>query len=376
MNNHEDFKFIKRCFELAKKGEGYVSPNPLAGAVIVRDGRVISEGYHKKYGAAHAEADAIYSAKENLSGATFYCNLEPCCHTNKQMPPCVPLLIKSEIKRVVVSNIDPNPFVSGKGMQQLKESGIEVKSGILFEEGEELNRFYFKSIRTNLPYVTVKIAQSKDGMINSIVKEGIHPPKFSGKRTRITSDKAEIFVHRQRACFDAVLIGANTINIDNPKLTVRRIVGRNPFRIIVDGKLSSNPDANVFNDEFKNLTWIFTSRLSERSKKEFLKQKGIRVFEMDSNLERQLDLQSILIALHKNKINSVFVEGGAQIFSQFIEKKLFDELIILEAPIQIGEGIKAFNTVLTMQLKPTSIEQLGADEKRVYRKIEHYEKTN
>lgn len=360
MNNREDLKFVERCFELAKMGEGFVSPNPLVGSVIVRNGKILSEGYHKKYGGMHAEVDAIYSAKENLSGAALYCNLEPCCHANKQTPPCVPLIINSGIKRVVVSNLDPNPFVSGKGILQLKEAGIEVEHGILFEEGEELNRFYFKSIRTNLPYVTVKVAQSKDGMINSVGKV----------RTRITSDEAEIFVHRQRAKYDAVLVGANTIVIDNPKLSVRKIEGRNPFRIIVDGKLSSNPDANVFNDELKNLTWLFTSRSSDRLKKEFLVQKGIRVFEMDSDLEMRLELQFILTALHKNKINSVFVEGGAQIFSGFIEKKLFDELIILEAPIKIGEGIKVFDTIPLEQLKLISIEQLGTDEKIVYRKID------
>jgi diaminohydroxyphosphoribosylaminopyrimidine deaminase/5-amino-6-(5-phosphoribosylamino)uracil reductase len=360
MNNREDLKFVERCFELAKMGEGFVSPNPLVGSVIVRNGKILSEGYHKNYGGVHAEVDAIHSAKENLSGAVLYCNLEPCCHINKQTLPCVPLIINSGIKRVVVSNLDPNPFVSGKGMLQLKEAGIEVEHGILSEEGEELNRFYFKSVGTNLPYITVKVAQSKDGFINSIRKE----------RTQITSDEAEIFVHRQRAKYDAVLVGANTIVIDNPKLSVRRIEGRNPFRIIVDGKLSSNPDANVFNDELKNLTWLFTSRSSDRLKKEFLVQKGIRVFEMDSDLEMRLELQFILTALHKNKINSVFVEGGAQIFSGFIEKKLFDELIILEAPIKIGEGIKVFDTIPLEQLKLILIKQLGADEKRVYRKID------
>ncbi|MEW6702131.1 MAG: bifunctional diaminohydroxyphosphoribosylaminopyrimidine deaminase/5-amino-6-(5-phosphoribosylamino)uracil reductase RibD [Bacteroidota bacterium] len=360
MNNGVDLKFIERCFELAKRGEGFVSPNPLVGALIVRDGKILSEGYHKKYGGAHAEVNAIHSANEDLSGTTLYCNLEPCCHANKQTPPCVPLIIKSGIKRVVVSNLDPNPFVNGKGIEQLKETGINVKHGILSEEGKELNRFYFKSAGTNFPYVTVKIAQSIDGFINSIRKE----------RTRITSDEAEIFVHHQRAKYDAVLVGANTIKIDNPKLTVRRIEGRNPFRIIVDGKLSSNPDANVFNDGLENMTWLFTSKLSDRLKKNFFMQKGIRVFEMDSDLEMRLEPQSILAALQKNKINSVFVEGGAQIFSLFIKKKLFDELIILQAPIKIGEGIKVFDTILPEHLKLISIEQLGTDEKRVYRKID------
>src|SRR5690554_2298306 len=139
-NNKDDIKYIKRCFELARKGEGKVSPNPLVGAVIVKNGKVVSEGWHEKYGAPHAEAMAISESKVDLKGTVLYCNLEPCCHTNKQTPPCTPLIIKSGIKRVVISNIDPNPFVSGKGIDELKKAGIEVITGILEEEGKYLNR--------------------------------------------------------------------------------------------------------------------------------------------------------------------------------------------------------------------------------------------
>ena len=137
-------KYIRWCFELALKGEGNVFPNPLVGAVIVKEGKVISEGYHKKIGEDHAEADAIKNAGQDLSGTTLYCNLEPCCHINKQTPPCVPLIIKSGIKTVVISNIDPNPFVSGKGIEELKEAGIKVETGVLMEEGKVLNQKYFK----------------------------------------------------------------------------------------------------------------------------------------------------------------------------------------------------------------------------------------
>jgi len=139
-------KYMRRCFELALKGKGNVSPNPLVGAVIVKDGKIISEGYHKKYGSDHAEADAIKNAKEDLSDATLYCNLEPCCHTNKQTPPCVPLIIESGIKTVVISNVDPNPLVAGKGIQQLKDAGIEIITDILEEEGRILNQEYFNEI--------------------------------------------------------------------------------------------------------------------------------------------------------------------------------------------------------------------------------------
>ncbi|MFA5805695.1 MAG: bifunctional diaminohydroxyphosphoribosylaminopyrimidine deaminase/5-amino-6-(5-phosphoribosylamino)uracil reductase RibD [Melioribacteraceae bacterium] len=360
MNNIDDYKFIRKCFELAVQGEGFVTPNPLVGSVIVKDAKIISDGFHKKYGGPHAEAQAIAAAKQNLFGATLYCNLEPCCHNNKQTPPCVPQIIESGIKRVVISNPDPNPFVSGKGMQQLIDSGIDVKLGVLAEEGEEINRFYFKSVRQKNPYITIKIAQSKDGMINSLKAE----------QTRITSEEAEIFVHKQRAIFDAVLVGANTINIDNPGLSVRRIEGRNPIRVIVDGMIDSDLSSNVYNDELINLTWVFTSKIADRSKKEILMKKGIRIFELDSDPQGYLNLEPILSTLNHNKITSLFVEGGAEIFNQFISKRLFDELIILEAPVTLGEGIKAFKTIWPEELKLKSIEQLGPDEKRVFRKFD------
>ena len=142
MSNHYE-KYMRRCFELALKGEGNVFPNPLVGAVIVKDGNVISEGYHKKFGKDHAEADAIKNAEQDLTGAILYCNLEPCCHTNKQTPPCVPLIIQSGIKTVVISNVDPNPMVSGKGIKELENAGIEIKIGVLAEEGKVLNQMYF-----------------------------------------------------------------------------------------------------------------------------------------------------------------------------------------------------------------------------------------
>ena len=142
MSNHYE-KYMHRCFELALKGEGNVFPNPLVGAVIVKDGNVISEGYHKKFGKDHAEADAIKNAEQDLTGAILYCNLEPCCHTNKQTPPCVPLIIQSGIKTVVISNVDPNPMVSGKGIKELENAGIEIKIGVLAEEGKVLNQMYF-----------------------------------------------------------------------------------------------------------------------------------------------------------------------------------------------------------------------------------------
>jgi diaminohydroxyphosphoribosylaminopyrimidine deaminase/5-amino-6-(5-phosphoribosylamino)uracil reductase len=193
---------------------------------------------------------------------------------------------------------------------------------------------------------------------------------LSSQRTKITSDNAEIFVHHQRSIFDAVLVGANTINIDNPKLTVRKVEGRNPIRVILDGMLTSNINSNVYNDEWKNQTWVFASKMANNAKKEMLRQRGVRIIEMFSDSTGRLDIGVVMRLLYSKNICSVFVEGGADIFSQFLQKDLIDEMIILEAPIILGEGIKAFNGEIPQNLKLESIEALTPDEKRIYKRIE------
>ena len=360
MINSTDYEYIQRCFELARNGRGLVSPNPLVGAVIVKDGEIISEGYHQRYGSGHAEAEAILSTVQDLTGSTLYCNLEPCCHTNKQTPPCVPLIVKSGIKRVVISNLDPNSSVNGRGVLQLTAAGVEVISGVFADYGEKLNRFYFRSVRKKIPFITVKIAQSKDGFINSLTSQ----------RTKITSDNADIFVHHQRSIFDAVLVGANTINVDNPKLTVRKVDGRNPIRVIIDGMLASNINSTVFNDEWKNQTLVFTSKTANDAKKELIRKKGVTIAELFSDTKGRLDIGVVMRMLYSKNICSVFIEGGADIFSQFLRKDLIDEMIILEAPIMLGTGIKAFKGKIPENLKLESIEALPPDEKKIYKRIE------
>jgi diaminohydroxyphosphoribosylaminopyrimidine deaminase/5-amino-6-(5-phosphoribosylamino)uracil reductase len=351
-----DEKYIKRCFELAAKGAGYVSPNPLVGCVIVKEGKIVSEGWHAKFGGPHAEADAIAGAAESLEGAELYCNLEPCSHTNKKTPPCAPAIIESKIKRVVISNIDPNPFVSGNGIELLRKNGIEVETGILEEEGNYLNRFFFKYIKTGLPYVTLKIAQSADGMITA----------EEGKQTWLTGSESAQFVHRQRALYDAVLVGANTVNIDDPQLNVRLAEGRNPKRIIIDGALSSNPGSKVFNDENRENTILFTSYSADNAKVQLLHDKGVSIIRCEVNPEGKISFMEILKKLGEEKIASVFVEGGAQIFTQFIKENLFDELILLQSPLVLGRGVKALNAEFPSKLKKIEENMLGKDKKCVY----------
>ena len=359
MNQNDDEKFIRRCFELARRGEGCVSPNPLVGCVITREGKIISEGWHEKFGGPHAEANAIKRAAENLEGVTIYCSLEPCSHIDKKTPPCVPLIIESGIEKVVVSNIDPNPKVAGKGIEILRNSGVEVVVGICEEEGNELNRFYFKSVLQKLPYVTVKIAQSIDGKIAGA----------ENTRTQITGSGSIEFVHKQRSIYNAVLVGKGTVNIDNPMLNVRNMNGRNPVRIILDGSLNVNPDSICLNDENRASTWVFCSDKVDNAKVDVLTNKGVKVFRLEVDTNGRIDLRLLLSKLNDLNIQSVFVEGGREIFSQFISESLFDELIILQAPIILGKGIDAFDVSLQSQLKLSSAEKIGEDQKLVYRKI-------
>ncbi len=341
---------MKRCFELALKGSGNVSPNPLVGAVIVKNEKIISEGWHDKFGGAHAEAAAVRNSKVNLTGSTLYCNLEPCCHTDKKTPPCVPLIIQEGIKEVIICNIDPNPKVAGKGIKQLVEAGIKVSTGILEDEGIEINKFYFKFIRTGLPYVTLKIAQTIDGKITSAV----------GKQTWITGEESAVYVHRLRSIYDAVLAGANTINADDPKFTVRKTEGRNPKKIIIDGALSINENAGVLQDSMKLETIIFCGSQTAQRKVNRLSKRSISLIKMETEKNR-IELNHILKKIGEMNISSILVEGGADIFSQFISSSLFDELDIIIAPVIFGKGLDSFKSPQMPQTAVKAQNFLGND---------------
>ncbi|MBN2425471.1 MAG: bifunctional diaminohydroxyphosphoribosylaminopyrimidine deaminase/5-amino-6-(5-phosphoribosylamino)uracil reductase RibD [Calditrichaceae bacterium] len=349
-------KYIRRCFRLALKGVGKVSPNPLVGAVLVKDGKVIGEGYHKGSGKPHAEIEAISSAMESVKGSVLYCNLEPCCHSNKKTPPCVPVIIRGGISKVVISNIDPNPQVSGKGLLALEKAGIKTIKGIEEEKGRHLNRFFFTYMEKKRPYIIMKIAQTLNGMISE--KQGIS--------SRITGAESLKDVHRLRAECDAVLIGANTVNVDDPRLTVREAKGQNPHRIILDGNLNSNPQATIFNIKDKAHTFLLVSKKTGAEKIKKYQGQGLELKFLNGNEKDCLDLNDVIQELYRLQILSLLVEGGAQIFTQFLEKNLFDELIIYQSSGLFKNGVKAFNSATEKKLKLVSAEQFGNDVKMVY----------
>ena len=358
--NGSDEVYLNRCFELAAKGKGTVTPNPLVGAVLVKNGNVIGEGFHKQYGDVHAEVNALNNSTENSEGSTLYCNLEPCCHTNKQTPPCIPLIIKHGIKKVVISNLDPNPDVSGEGVKQLRDAGIEVITDRLKNEGKELNKFYFKHTTYNVPYITLKIAQSTDGKIS----------KSKNEQTWLTGEESNRFVHRQRAVYDAVLVGANTVAVDNARLDVRNVEGRNPKRIILDGKLSIDLNAAVLSaDDIEN-TWLLISKYADKAKINQITKKGARIIQFNTAENEKIDLMDILTKLGEEKITSLFVEGGSNIFTQFFEGNYFEEIIILEAPIDFGKGVNGIPLTSLGHLKKISSERIGKELKLVFKKNE------
>jgi diaminohydroxyphosphoribosylaminopyrimidine deaminase/5-amino-6-(5-phosphoribosylamino)uracil reductase len=293
MSNNEYFstfgifpQYMSRCLELAQKGKGYVAPNPMVGAVIVYKGKIIGEGYHRKYGDFHAEVNAIRSVKnqELLKKATLYVNLEPCCHTGKT-PPCTDLIIEKQISQVVVGQIDPFPQVAGKGIKTLQDAGIEVIIDLLKEECENLNKRFLTFTVQKRPYIVLKWAQSSDGYIDTIRQtgDGQKPVRFSDNFT-------QILVHKMRAEEAAITVGSRTIALDNPKLDVRYWHGNNPIKIKIDSGQS----------------------LSEQMRK-----------------------------LHTQGIQSLIVEGGAKLLQSYINSGLWDEAKIEISDFKLFGGIKA-----------------------------------
>lgn len=351
--------YLNRAIELARKGTGNVSPNPLVGAVIVKNDKIIGEGWHEKFGEAHAEVNAIRNSKIfDFSDCTIYVNLEPCAHKGKT-PACVDALIMGKFKKVVVGMQDPNPLVAGKGIAKLQKAGIEVELGVLEGECLELNKSFIKFITTNTPYVMIKIAQTLDGFIAT----------NRGSSKWITGEESRKLVHHYRAEYDAILVGSGTVQADNPSLTVREVEGRQPLRVILDNKLNLPLTTKLFNDEYKANTIVICEKvLAKTQKADNLKLGLIKVFGVGLNAEGQLDLKETLDVLAKEcNIASVMVEGGSKIYSSFLKEQLFDEIKIFIAPKLFGNGLNTFSELNISAVKDAkelrfiSTEHVGGD---------------
>jgi diaminohydroxyphosphoribosylaminopyrimidine deaminase / 5-amino-6-(5-phosphoribosylamino)uracil reductase len=327
--------FMRECLRLAREGMGTVSPNPMVGAVLVRGNRIVARGYHKAFGGPHAEVECLARYNGSFDGTTLYVSLEPCSHFGKT-PPCADLLAATPISRIVVAMADPNPDVSGRGIAKLRGAGKRVDVGVLESEARALNRHYAVGITQHRPYVHVKIAQSLDGMIAA----------RRGKRRWISGVPARELVHRWRAEYDAVLVGAGTVRADNPRLTARIEGARNPAVVILDGRLTASPDAGVFrNSKGRRVLLCCARKAIERKKRNAarLEKAGIELVAMPGG--ERLRLPDLLSELYVRNVGSILVEGGSEIFGQFLTSRLVDELTVFIAPFVIGEGVPAFSVV-------------------------------
>jgi diaminohydroxyphosphoribosylaminopyrimidine deaminase/5-amino-6-(5-phosphoribosylamino)uracil reductase len=279
-------KYMRRCLELAKKGRGFVAPNPMVGAVIVHEGKIIGEGYHRKWGEAHAEVNAIRSVRQQglLKKSTLYVNLEPCSHFGKT-PPCANLIIEKQIPQVIVGQIDPFPQVSGRGIKILREAGIEVTANVLKTECEDLNKHFITFVNKQRPYIIIKFSQSADGYIDKVreINDGQAPVKFSNDFTRLLT-------HKMRAEESAIVVGSRTLELDKPQLNVRYWQGNDPVRITADSRKS---------------------------------------------------LSKWMRDLYEQNIQSLIVEGGAKLIRSFVNENLWDEARIETGTLKLGKGVKA-----------------------------------
>jgi diaminohydroxyphosphoribosylaminopyrimidine deaminase / 5-amino-6-(5-phosphoribosylamino)uracil reductase len=327
-----DHKFMSLALAEANKGYGKVSPNPLVGAVVVKNENIISVGHHERYGSEHAEVMALENlSKEEIAESTLYVTLEPCCHTNKKTPPCTKLLLTKKPKRIVICNIDPNPEVSGKGIQILRDAGIEVDCGVLEEEGNKLNKIFFKFMNTGKPWVHLKYAQTMDGKISAV----------TGDSKWISDEDARKEVHQLRLGYDAILIGKNTVISDDPSLTIRYGFESEkscPYRTIVGDLTGLDINSKIFNDKFVKKTIIICiDNEANRKLAPLFICKGVDIAFMHDT-EKIISTERILKVLGKRNISSLIVEGGSKIISQFIVEKNIDQVTSYIAPKIIGSG--------------------------------------
>jgi len=315
----EDEKFMQRALQLAQLGEGFVSPNPMVGAVVVYEGMIIGEGYHEEFGKHHAEVNAINSVqnKDLLSKSTIYVTLEPCAHFGKT-PPCSDLIIQYQLKRVVVGCQDPFNEVNGKGIDKIKKAGITVDKNILEVECRELNKSFFTFHEKKKPFVLLKWAQTKNGFISNNDTQGI---------TWISQPEVQSLVHLWRSKVDAILIGKNTAQKDNPSLTVRRVQGKNPTRILLDSNLECSKKLQIFNTEAKTIILNLHKNTIEGN---------IHYIKM-----KTLSSSETLSTLYSLGIQSVLIEGGSAILTSFIESDLWDEARVITSEKEFKSGVKA-----------------------------------
>ncbi|MFA5272150.1 MAG: bifunctional diaminohydroxyphosphoribosylaminopyrimidine deaminase/5-amino-6-(5-phosphoribosylamino)uracil reductase RibD, partial [Candidatus Omnitrophota bacterium] len=346
---NNDIYFLRQTFLLASKAEGLTSPNPLVGAIIVKNNKIISCGFHKKAGGAHAEIEAIKKAKQNLRGATLYINLEPCCHFGKT-PPCVDEIIKTGIKQAVISTVDPNPKICGNSIKKMKAAGIKISLGLLKDEAEKINEVFFKNMKENRAFVVAKVAQTLDGKIAT----------SAGVSKWITTESSRKFAKSLRDKYDSILVGINTVLKDNPRLNGLKKI---PYKVVIDPHLRIDKKSFIVRNHPEKLI-IFTSKKAKTRKA----YKDVRIFAIDEK-KGKLDLNVMLKILFNLGIASCFVEGGSQTLGNFLDEKLIDKMHFFISPKIVGGknaltsiGAKGYETLSqSPHLKEIEIKRIGQD---------------
>lgn len=341
MKNSDHEKYMEHALELAKKGRGHVSPNPMVGAVIVRDGQIIARGFHEVYGGRHAEVNAVRNLKQSDQSIenqdVMYVTLEPCNHYGKT-PPCTQLILNEGIKKLVVAMEDPNPLVAGRGIKRLRDHGVEVVVGVLEEKAKALNKAFIKNILHKAPHCTAKWAMTMDG---KMATDG-------GDSQWISSKASRTMVHKWRSESDAVLVGSGTALADNPRLNVRLVEGENPYRVVIDTKARLPLESNLVACQDPHKTIVYVSKTAKAEKLEALKEKGVQVFKVASK-ENHLDLKQVFQHLYSLNLCDLFLESGPVLQGALLKQGLIDSVKAFISPKisggQIHSPFQSFDCV-------------------------------
>lgn len=346
-------QFMEQALTLAKKGEGDVNPNPLVGALVVKEGKIVGQGYHRTFGGPHAEVFALDDAGEKAHGGTLYVNLEPCSHHGKT-PPCTERILQAGIRRVVIATRDPNPLTHGRGVARLQQAGLEITEGVLEKRARRLNEVFFKFITTGLPFVQLKLAASLDGKIAT----------RTGDSKWISGEAARIEAHRLRRKFASVLVGVETVIADDPELTVRHVSGRNPIRIVLDGQGRIPIEARLLHQPGRTI--VVTASMTEEKRQE-LAERNTEVWRLGE--KASIDLRMLLQRLGEEEVDSILIEGGGETAGAFLDAGLVDKVSFFIAPLILGgrnavpavggEGVA--NIVDGISLTDVDVTQIGED---------------